>query len=263
MKRSLPPDTVLKKCELLRALHRPGKPLVLPNAWDVASAKAVVAAGFPVVATTSGGVAAALGYGDHEQAPAAEMLAVAGRIAESVEVPVTVDAEAGYGLPPHDLIDALFDLGVAGCNLEDTDHKSETLADVVAHSEWLAAVREAARTRGYSLVINARVDVFLPQHLAGSPPDLMLDQGIARARAYAGAGADCVFPILLTDAAAIETFTKAVEHPVNILALPSAPSVAQLSEMGVARISYGSMLHRQSMEHLATILSHLPGYMSQ
>ena len=96
-----------RRCELLRSLHVPGAPLVLPNAWDVASAQAVVAAGFPVVATTSGGVAAALGYEDHEHAPAADMLAAAGRIGRSVDVPMTVDAEAGYGMEPDDLVAAL------------------------------------------------------------------------------------------------------------------------------------------------------------
>ncbi len=252
-------DTVLKKCELLRSLHRPGKPLILPNAWDVSSARAVVNAGFPVVATTSGGVAATLGYGDHEQAPAVEMLAAAGRIARSVEVPVTIDAEAGYGLAPNELIDALLDAGAAGCNLEDTNHRTQTLADVVTHSAWLAAVREAAQSRGYALVINARVDVFLPQHLAKSSSDLMLEQAMLRARSYVGAGADCVYPILLSNAQAIEVFTKAVQHPVNILALPSAPTVAQLTEIGVARISYGSLIHRRSMDHLSTVLSHIAG----
>lgn len=249
--------TTNEKCQVLRALHRPGQPLILPNAWDVSSAQAVVNAGFPVVATTSGGVAAALGYGDHEQAPAAEMFAVAARIARSVEVPVTVDAEAGYGLPPDDLVDALLDAGVAGCNLEDTDHKSGTLVDVAEHSAWLTAVRDAARSRGYELVINARVDVFLPQHSTSSA-DSRLEQGILRGRAYAGAGADCVYPILLADAQSIGQFTEAVKHPVNILALPSAPSLAQLMDMGVARISYGSMLHRRSMDHLSTLLAQLP-----
>lgn len=246
-----------QKCELLRALHRPGEPLILPNAWDVSSAREVVSAGFPVVATTSGGVAETLGYGDHEQAPAAEMLAAAGRIARSVEVPVTVDAEAGYGLGPEELIDALLNAGAAGCNLEDTNHRTEKLADVAEHSAWLAAVRKAAQSRDYALVINARVDVFLPQHVARSSPDVMLEQGIARARAYIDAGADCVYPILLADAEAIESFTKAVKHPVNILALPSAPSVGRLREMGVARISYGSLIHRGSMEHLSSVLSQL------
>src|ERR671935_3315715 len=114
------------RCDLLRSLHRPGDPLLLPNAWDVATARAVVAAGFPVVATTSAGVAAALGYEDDERAPAEEMLAAAARIARGVEVPVTVDAEAGYGMEPGELVAALRSAGAAGCNLEDTDHADGT-----------------------------------------------------------------------------------------------------------------------------------------
>src|SRR6478752_9381930 len=109
------------RCDLLRSLHRAGAPLLLPNVWDVPTAQAVVAAGFPVVATGSVAVAAALGYEDHE-APAGEMLAAAARIANVVEVPVTVDAEAGYGMDPGELVAALRSAGAAGCNLEDTDH---------------------------------------------------------------------------------------------------------------------------------------------
>src|SRR5438552_11694577 len=117
MTTSSPATDLQSKCDLLRSLQRPGDPLLLPNAWDVASAKAVVAAGFPVVATTSGGVAATLGYEDHEGAPADEMLAAAARIAKAVDVPLTVDAESGYGMAPAELVDALFDVGAAGCNL--------------------------------------------------------------------------------------------------------------------------------------------------
>src|SRR3954447_2046335 len=116
-------------CDLLRSLQRPGDPLLLPNAWDVATARAVVAAGFPVVATTSAGVAAALGYEDHEGAPADEMLAAAARIATGVEVPVTVDAEAGYGMAPVELTAALQSAGAAGFNLEDTDYAAGGLRD--------------------------------------------------------------------------------------------------------------------------------------
>src|SRR3954452_18765209 len=156
------------KCDVLRSLHRPGAPLLLPNAWDVATARAVVAAGFPVVATTSGGVAATLGYEDHEGAPADEMLAAAARIARSVEVPVTVDAEAGYGMEPAELVAALRKAGAAGCNLEDTDHAVDRLRDPDRQAEYLRAVRQAASENGYPLVINARVDVFLGPYLAGA-----------------------------------------------------------------------------------------------
>src|SRR5215212_4767982 len=125
------------RCDVLRSLHRPGAPLLLPNAWDVVTARAVVAAGFPVVATTSAGVAEALGYEDHEGAPGDEMLAAAARMARSVEVPVTVDAEAGYGLEPAELVAALRDAGAAGCNLEDTDHGTGSLRDPDAQADWL------------------------------------------------------------------------------------------------------------------------------
>src|SRR4051795_7346316 len=132
------------QCDLLRSLHRPGDPLLLPNAWDVATARAVVAAGFPVVATTSAGVAGALGYEDHEGAPGDEMLAAAARMASGVEVPVTVDAEAGYGMAPAELVAALRTVGAAGCNLEDTDHAAGSLRDPDRHAERLTAVRRAA-----------------------------------------------------------------------------------------------------------------------
>ena len=153
-------------CELLRSLHRAGDPLLLPNVWDAATARAVVAAGFPVVATTSWGVAASLGFEDGEGAPAAEMLAAAGRIVRSVEVPVTVDAEAGYGMEPAEVVAALLAVGAAGCNLEDTDHSAGRLRDPDQHATWLRAVRAAASADGYRLVVNARVDNFLGPFLA-------------------------------------------------------------------------------------------------
>src|SRR4051794_31842485 len=158
------------RCDVLRSLHRPGAPLLLPNVWDVATARAVVAAGFPVVATTSAGVAVALGYEDHEDAPAGEMLAAAWRISRSVDAPVTVDAEAGYDLSPTDLAAALRDAGAAGCNLEETDHATGRLRDPGERAAWLAEVRRAASADNYPLVINARVDLFLGGFIAAADP---------------------------------------------------------------------------------------------
>ena len=242
------------KSDLLRSLHVPGAPLVLPNAWDVPSARAVVAAGFPVVATSSAAVAESLGFEDHQRAPAGEMFAAAARIASVVEVPVTVDAEAGYGLSPEDLVESLEAAGAAGCNLEDTNHTAgEALVDADQHAAWLAAVRRAASDRGYGLVINARVDVFLlAEERPASEP---MADAVARARAYAAAGADCVYPIFLAEDAAIGEFVEAVAVPVNILALPDAPSRARLAELGVARISYGVIVHRRSLQALDEILA--------
>jgi len=152
------------RCDLLRSLHHPGDPLLLPNAWDVATARAVVAAGFPVVATTSGGVAATLGYEDNEGAPADEMLAAAARIARGVEVPVTVDAEAGYGMEPAELVAALRAAGAAGCNLEDTDHAAGSLRDPDRHAEWLAA-RARGRVGGRLPARDQRPSRRLPRSL--------------------------------------------------------------------------------------------------
>src|SRR5437763_14675199 len=254
------PRELEARCDLLRSLHVPGEPLVLPNVWDAASARAVVAAGFPIVATTSGGVAAALGYEDHEGAPREEMLAAAARIGRSANVPMTVDAEAGYGMEPGELVAALMRIGAAGCNLEDTDHATGNLRDPLQQASWLHRVRQAAQDEGYGLVINARIDVFLSAVASGSHEGKQAElatEALARAHAYLEAGADCVFPILLWEPDTLRTFTSKAPGPVNILAIPPAPSPAELAELGVARVSYGSLLHRDLMEHLGGFLGSL------
>ena len=254
------PTDLQSRCDLLRSLHRPGNPLLLPNAWDAATAKAVVAAGFPVVATTSGGVAATLGYEDHEDAPAGEMLAAAARIARAVEVPVTVDAEAGYGMQPVDLVAALRDAGAAGCNLEDTDHTAGRLRDPGRHAEWLGAVRQAASKAGYPLVINARVDVFIGPLRAGAGPGTqegLVSEAVRRANAYLEAGADCVYPILLWETDALRRFISEANGPVNVARLPQAPSLAELAAAGVARVSWGTFLHTDAMARFAEQLASL------
>jgi 2-methylisocitrate lyase-like PEP mutase family enzyme len=250
-----PGESLRGRCDFLRSLHVPGAPLVLPNAWDVPSARAVVAAGFPVVATTSGGVAQTLGFEDEQDAPVEEMLAAATRISGSVDVPVTVDFEAGYGLSPDEVVERLLAAGAAGCNLEDTDHSAGRLAEIEPHAAWLRGIRAAASARGYGLVINARVDVFIDQPQQDEPE--LFDDAVARARAYRAAGADCVYPIVLHDADVIRRFVNAVACPVNIFQVPPAPSNAELAAMGVARISYGSSIHRQSLRDLAAQLDRI------
>jgi 2-methylisocitrate lyase-like PEP mutase family enzyme len=243
--------TLQSRCDLLRSLHVPSRPLLLPNAWDAATARAVVTAGFPVVATTSAGITAALGYQDRERAPREEMLRAAGRIVSSVDVPVTVDLEAGYGLEPAELVAALLRISAAGCNLEDTDHSSESLRDSDQQADWLSRVREAANDQDYGLVINARVDVFL--HSVDKQPQAdLLEEALRRARAYLEAGADCVYPITLRERDVLASFVADVGgSPVNILATPRAPGIADLAELGVARISWAGSLYRGAMEWLA------------
>jgi 2-methylisocitrate lyase-like PEP mutase family enzyme len=247
------------RCGLLRSLHRRGDPLVLPNAWDVATARAVVAGGFPVVATTSWGVAATLGYEDGERAPADEMLAAAARIARDVDVPVTVDAEAGYGMQPSELVAALRDVGAAGCNLEDTEWPAGSLRDPDRHAQWLKAVCEAAFEQGYPLVINARVDVFFHPFLAdeSGPQEGFVAEAVRRANAYLEAGVDCVYPICLWELNALRRFMSEVSGPVNITREPQAPSIAELSALGVARVSWGPLLQWDAMARFADQLASL------
>ncbi len=226
----------MDRCDLLRSLHRPGSPLVLPNVWDAATAKAVVDAGFPVVATTSAGVAAALGYDDHEKAPPREMLDAAARICRAVAVPVTVDAEAGYGMPAADLVAALREMRAAGCNLEDTDYATHSLRDPAHNAARLRAVRAAAIEQNYPVVINARIDVFLPGVLSGSdqPQTELVAEAVRRTCAYLDAGADCVFPIALWQRDALAAFLAEAPGPVNAMRIPrpGALSLAELSNSG-------------------------------
>src|SRR5262245_43052263 len=176
-----------EQARALAALHLAGAPLVLPNAWDAGSARAVEAAGFQAVATTSAGVARSLGFEDHERAPVEEMLAAAARIARAVSVPVTVDFEAGYGLAPAAMIERLLEAGAVGCNFEDTDHASGALVPRAAQAERIAALRASATRAGVPFVLNARVDVFLHEFPS---EEARLEEGIRRASAYRAAGAD-------------------------------------------------------------------------
>jgi len=218
--------------EALRALHRPGAPVVLPNAWDAASARAVAAAGFPAVATSSAAVALSLGYADGEATPVEEMLDAIARIARAVDVPVTADVERGYGLPPAQLAERLLAAGAVGCNLEDSDPRTKRLIDVDRHADFLAAVRAAA---GAALVVNARVDTYIRD--VADP----LPAAIERGRKFLAAGADCFYPL---GASAEKDIQALVDlGPVNILFTPDTPDLPALAALGVARVSFGDGIH--------------------
>jgi 2-methylisocitrate lyase-like PEP mutase family enzyme len=213
-----------------------------------------------VVATTSGGVAGTLGFEDHEGAPAEEMLAAAARIAQGVNVPVSVDAEAGYGMAPAELVAALRRAEAAGCNLEDSDHAADSLRDPQQHAEWLRSVRQAASEDDYPLVINARVDVFLRPFFAGASPEALADlvpEAVGRANAYLDAGADCVYPIGLWESDALRRFISEVRGPVSVIRLPQTPSLAELAALGVARVSWATLLYRAAMARFEDQLASL------
>jgi 2-methylisocitrate lyase-like PEP mutase family enzyme len=227
--------------------------LVLPNAWDASSARAVVAAGFPVVATTSSGVALAMGYLDGEKAPMDEMLAADGRVVAAVDVPVTVDFEAGYQLSVDEIARRLIGIGAAGLNFEDTDHYSDAkLVPADAQAERVAALKAACRAQGVDLVVNARVDVFI--HKMGSPEE-QLAEGLKRARLYKDAGADCVYPILLGDTAMLAEFVKAV-GVVNINVRRGGPlSLQTCASLGIRRVSYAGGVFRETTEAINGIVA--------
>ncbi|WP_329001075.1 isocitrate lyase/phosphoenolpyruvate mutase family protein [Kribbella sp. NBC_00709] len=229
--------------ETLRGLHH-GDLLVLPNVWDAASAAIVAAAGFPAVATASAAISAVLGYPDGEGAPWEDMFSAAERIARAVEVPMTVDAEAGYGMRPHDVVDRLLAIGAVGCNLEDTDHHAGGLADADKHARWLAAVRSAADHAGIPIVINARVDVFLPPNRV--PESERVTEVLRRGQLYLEAGADCIYPIGMRDKADITTLVDKLPGPINGNTTDDL-GLAELRDLGVARVSYGPRFYRAAL----------------
>lgn len=224
-----------------RQLHRGPNVLILPNAWDVASARIFEDAGFPAIATTSAGIAYSLGYADGQHIPREEMMARIGRIARAVHVPVTADIEAGYGSAIEDVAKTtceLVQLGVAGMNLEDgSSDPSRPLIGFELAVERIKAARQAAADVRAEIVINARTDVFL---LPGSNPEDDYSEAVRRLLAFRDAGADCVFAPGLKDPETIARLAKAVECPLNILAGPGTPSIPQLAKLGVARVSVGS-----------------------
>lgn len=217
---------------------------MLPNAWDAGSARLFEQRGFEAVATTSGGVAWSLGYQDGEQLPLAEVLAAVARITRACSVPVTVDFEGGYGATPQAVaasVRTVIDAGAVGINLEDGTPGHGPLRSVDEAAARIAAARSAAAASGVPLVINARVDLWMHEVPAGELPARM-DEAVRRARAYLAAGADCIYPIGLSDCTALEILVRTLGAPVNVAAGPGAPSLEELARIGVARVSTATRL---------------------
>lgn len=243
-----PADT---PADAFRALHHgrdAGDPLVLPNVWDAVSAAVFAEAGHAALATSSSAVAATLGYADGGHTPADEMFAAVARIVRAAPVPVTADIEDGYGLAPEELVDRLLDAGAVGCNLEDTDQRGGRLRDPAEQAHLLARFCKAADGR---LVLNARVDTFLSG-------DGSLDAAINRARRYAQAGADCVYPITM-DPGLLPEFAASVRAPVNALCRPGGLQPAELGRRGAARVTFGGGLHAETVAGLRATASRLLG----
>jgi len=234
------------KVEMFRALHVPGRPVLMPNPWDAGSAKILASLGFQALATTSSGHAAILGRLDGA-VDRAEALAHAASIVEAVDVPVSADLENGFAAAPGAVFGTVTDavgVGLAGCSIEDfTGDADAPFYDAKLAAERVAAAVEAART-GAGLVLTARAENFI----RGNPD---LADTVARLQAYQEAGADVLYAPGLRDLGDIRSVITSVDRPVNVLVMPGLATVAELAQVGVARISVGGSLHHVALAALA------------
>jgi 2-methylisocitrate lyase-like PEP mutase family enzyme len=239
-------------------LHHGSTMLLLPNAWDVPSARIFEEAGFPAIATTSAGVANSLGYADGQKISRQEMLEVVHRIADAVAVPVTADVEAGYGTSSDEIAETAREViaaGAVGMNLEDGDEgRPDFLTDPKRQNEIIHSVLEASQRAGVPLVLNARTDIFL---YSMGPAETRLARAIERLKAYRAAGAQCLFAPGVKDKDTIAQLVRGVGGPLNILATVGTPPAAELQQLGVARVSLGSGPMRSTLGFLKRMISDL------
>ena len=235
------PDQVLKqRADALLALHQPGNPVILPTVWDAWSAKLAVDEGFAALTVGSHPVADSVGKPDNEGMTFDDLLTRVRQITAAVDVPVSVDAESGYGEAPTRLIEGLLDAGAVGLNIEDTVHsEGGRLRAAGEHAELVGALRQAADAAGVHVVVNARTDVFLRQD--GDESD-RVDRAIARLTEAAQAGADVLYPVGRHDPDTMRRLTSELPLPVNAIALPDQDDPASFGPLGVGRISFGPFL---------------------
>jgi 2-methylisocitrate lyase-like PEP mutase family enzyme len=244
-------STQSERLSEFRALHAPGRLLVLPNAWDAASARLAQEAGAAAIATSSAAVAWCHGYADREQMPTATALASSREIIRVVTVPVSVDSESGYSDDPTKVAEhllALIEAGAVGINLEDGTEPPELLCAKIA------AIKRAAKAQGADIFINARCDVYL-QNLA--PDERKLEESIRRGKLYADAGADGLFMPGMSDVRQIREVVNAIDLPLNILIMKNVPPIAGLKAAGVRRVSAGALIGRAAYGAAHTVVKQL------
>jgi 2-methylisocitrate lyase-like PEP mutase family enzyme len=256
---SLPGRRQGKRAERFRALHRPGTPFVLGNAWDVASALVLEEAGFEAVGTSSAALAAALGRPDAEAVSLEELVQVVGRMSHVLEVPLSVDVESGFGPRLEDVtrcVQEVLGAGAVGVNLEDVRPGSAELLPLEEAARRVAAARAAAEGAGIAAVINARTDVFWRKV---GPEERRVEEALRRLRAYVQAGADAVFVPGAQRGSDIAQLTAQAGAPLNLLASRDLPPLAELARLGVARLSLGSAPMRAALTTLRRIAEELRG----
>jgi 2-methylisocitrate lyase-like PEP mutase family enzyme len=251
-----------EKAEQFLKYHHDKEILVLLNSWDIGSSKLIEACGYKAVATTSMGIAASLGYPDCQVIQLPEMIEVITGIVNAVEVPVTVDVEAGYGNNLNEIIDSakkIIATGVVGINIEDSIDLNPVLIDEMKFCERISAIRALSNSMGFHLVINARTDSF---YTSTASTQEKLSESIRRGNKYREAGADCVFVQPVWEKETIATLVKEINAPVNILANPTigagvTPSISELQDLGVARVSLGSGLMKAALALIKKVANEL------
>lgn len=251
-----------EKAEQFLKFHQDKEILVLLNSWDIGSSKLIEACGYKAIATTSMGIAASLGYPDAQVIQLSEMIDAITGIVNGVQAPVTVDIEAGYGNNLNEIIDSVKKIiatGIVGINIEDTINLSPVLIDEMEFCERITAIRELSDSLGFHLVINARTDSFYTS--PGSPRE-NLAESIKRGNKYRDAGADCIFVQPVSDIKTISTLVNEINAPINILSNPAfgtglPPSVRELQDLGVARLSLGSSLMKASLALIKKVADEL------
>jgi 2-methylisocitrate lyase-like PEP mutase family enzyme len=235
----MPLKSQKEKAEDFRALHHGKRMLVLPNGWDVPSARVFEDAGFPAIATSSAGMLVSLGYPDGEVIGRDEFVFAVGRIARVLSVPLSADVVAGFGKTTKDVLTtvrAILKTGAVGINIEDFTHATKKLYPIERQVENVKAIRKLGETKGIPLVINARTDAL---RYAEGDEGARFKEAVRRAVAYRDAGTDCVYPMGLVDAASIANFVKALDFPINVMVRKGLPPISELERLGVARVSFG------------------------
>ena len=251
-----------EKAERFLRFHQDKDILVLLNSWDIGGSKLIEACGYKAIATTSMGIAASLGYPDCQVIQLSEMIDAITGIANGVQVPVTVDIEAGYGDNLDEIVESvrrIIATGIVGINIEDSIDLSPKLIDAMEFCERISAIRALSESLGFHLVINARTDSFYTS--SGSPRE-KLSESIKRGNRYREAGADCIFVQPVWEREMISTLVKEINAPINILANPGMgaglpPSVHELQDLGVARLSLGSSLMKAALALIKKVADEL------
>ena len=253
-------ESIKKKAQTFLSLHSDSELLVLPNIWNPVGARILEEKGFPAVATSSAAVSTSLGYEDGERIKRSTLLDIIGRIARSVDIPLSADIESGYAASLSDLKDTICEViasGVVGINIEDSLKEGGALRPIDVQCERIATVRNVSDQHDLHLVINARVDCFISNLF--QTKEERIEETVIRAKAYSEAGADCIYPIGPGDKETVQTLRNRIASPINILASVNAVPLTVMKELGINRVSFGPYVFRSCLKKFIDIVDELYG----